>query len=66
MFTISFFFLVHLLLDFYMTSVFKYKGIAVIASLIYWIGQLFKTLGELLSQPGIWVDVFHGHPYLIP
>ena len=24
-------------------------------------GQLFNTLGELLSQPGIWVGVCHEH-----
>ena len=34
------FFLVHLPLDFYMPAVLKYKGIAVVASLIYWMGQL--------------------------
>ena len=27
-------------LDFYMPAVLKYKGIAVVASLIYWMGQL--------------------------
>ena len=56
-------FSVHLPLDFYMPVVFKNIKVLLLLQVKFtgWVNYLIPLRG-LLSQPGIWVGVCHGHP----